>query len=105
MWQDRRRLDSLPSVSDAVVIYESPSIMLDRVMLHQHRVRGTQEAGRRSDFRAVCRYPSDPWCAGSDEDQVHLELVQLDMRADEESGLTPAERQTSPGFLIRSSTC
>ena len=75
--------------------------MLDRVMLIStefaaRRERGgdAQTSGRDADTRLV------RWVRRGD--QVHLELVQFDRRADEGLGLTRAVGQMSPGFLIRS---
>jgi hypothetical protein len=83
------------------VLYEIPPIMLDRVMLISTEfaaVRGrrgdAQTSGKFADTRLV------RWARRGD--QVHLELVQFDMRAEGEPGLTHAVGRMSPGFLIRS---
>ena len=82
------------------VLYEIPPIMLDRVMLIntefaalREREGDAQTSGRFADTRLV------RWVRRGD--QVHLELVQFDMRADGESGLPRGSGQISPGVLIR----
>jgi hypothetical protein len=83
------------------VLYEIPPIMLDRVMLIstefaalREREGDAQTSGRSADTRLV------RWVKRGD--QVHLELVQFDMRADGKLGVTRAVGRMSPGFLIRS---
>src|SRR5207344_1391782 len=79
------------------VLYEIPPIMLDRVMLIsteftalKEREGDAQISGRSADIRLV------RWVRRGD--QVHLELVQFDMRADGGLHLTHAAGQMSPGF-------
>ena len=83
------------------VLYEIPPIMLDRVMLIstefaalREREGDAQTSGRSADTRLV------RWVRRGD--QVQLQLVQFDRRADGGLGLTRAVGQMSPGFLIRS---
>lgn len=83
------------------VLYEIPPFMLDRVMLIstefaalREREGDAQTSGRFADTRLV------RWVRRGD--QVHLERVQFDMRAEGEPGHTRAVGQISPGFLIRS---
>ena len=73
------------------VLYEIPPIMLDRVMLIstefaalREREGDAQTSGRFADTRLV------RWVRRGD--QVHLELVQFDRRADGVLGLTPWDR-------------
>ena len=82
------------------VLYEIPPIMLDRVMLIntefaalREREGDAQTSGRFADTRLV------RWVRRGD--QVHLELVQFDMRADGGPGPARAVGQISPGILIR----
>jgi hypothetical protein len=83
------------------VLYEIPPAMLDRVMLIntefaalREREGDAQTSGRFADTRLV------RWVRRGD--QVHLEAVQFDVRADGGPGLTRAVGQISPGILIRS---
>jgi hypothetical protein len=75
--------------------------MLDRVMLIstefaalRERAGDAQTSGRFADTHLV------RWVRRGD--QVHLELVRFDMRAEGRLGPTRAVGQMSPGFLIRS---
>ncbi|MEO8628014.1 MAG: zinc-dependent metalloprotease [Betaproteobacteria bacterium] len=83
------------------VLYEIPTIMLDRVMLINTefaalkvREGDAQTAGKFADTRLV------RWVRRGD--QIHLELVQYDIRVDGGPGPAHASGQVSPGVLIRS---
>jgi hypothetical protein len=83
------------------VLYEIPPIMLNRAMPINTEFAALSEgegdartSGRFADTRLV------RWIRQGD--QVHLELVQFDMRADGESGATRGSGRISPGVLMRS---
>ena len=83
------------------LLYEIPPVMLNRAMLINtefaalsEREGDAQTSGRFADTRLV------RWVRLGD--QVHLELIQFDMRAEGESGVPRGSGQISPGVLIRS---
>jgi hypothetical protein len=83
------------------VLYEIPLIMLDRVMLISTEFAALRErAGDAQTSRRSADTHLVRWVRRGD--QVHLELVQFDMRAEGGLDATRAAGQMSPGFLIRS---
>ncbi len=82
------------------VLYEIPPTVLDRVMLittEYTALGGSEDDAQASGLFADTRLVR--WVRRGD--QVHLEFVRLEMRADEGRGLTRAVEQVFPGVLIR----
>jgi hypothetical protein len=83
------------------ILYEIPPILLNRAMLINtefaalsEREGDAQTSGRFADTRLV------RWVRQGD--QVHLELIQFDMRAEGESGTPRGSGLIAPGVLMRS---